>query len=212
MQPIVRPARPEDRAAAELLYVSAAPYYDVFAGSGERARRILAGVWPRQAHTASYAVCRVAELDGELVGVMAAFPARAGDRLARRFLGLTVVRMPAWRWPAVLRHLRASARVTPEPPAGALYIDALAVAESARRRGVATALLDDASEQARTAGLEGVALDTGIENESGQAFYEAAGFERRGERRAPDPRIARAIGGAGFVSYYQPVEPIQLRE
>ena len=200
----MRAARPDDRAAAELLYVSAAPYYDVFAGSGVRARRILTGVWRREGHTASYSVCRVAELDGEVVGVMAAFPARAGDRLARRFLGLSVVRMPAWRWTAVLRHLRASARVTPEPPITSLYVDALAVAEHARRRGVATALLEDAREQARAAGLDGVALDTGIENEAGQALYERAGFERTGERLAPDERIARAVGGAGFVSFYCP--------
>ena len=203
MQPLIRPARPEDREAAALLYVSAAPYYDVFAGSGPRARRVLAGVWPRRGHTASWEICRVVELDGRIVGVLAAFPARAGDRLARRFLGLAVVRMPAWRWPVVLRHLRASARITPHPPPGSLYVDALAVADGARRRGIATALIADALEQARAAGLEGVALDTGIENTDAQALYEGAGFERRGERRAPDERTARAVGGAGFVSYYR---------
>ena len=205
MQPVVRAARPEDRKAAELLYVSAAPYYDVFAGSGPRARRILKSVWPRRAHTASFEICRVAELDGEVVGVLAAFPARAGDRLARRFLGLSVVRMPAWRWPVVLRHLRASARVTPQPPPESLYVDALAVAEGARGRGVGTALLEDAAAQASAAGLEGVALDTGIENGAAQRFYERAGFDRRGEQLAPDQRTARAVGGAGFVSYFKPV-------
>jgi ribosomal protein S18 acetylase RimI-like enzyme len=201
----VRAARPEDRKAVELLYASAAPYYDVFAGSGERARRILAGVFPRRGHTASYEICRVAEIDGEVVGVLAAFPAQAGDRLGRRFLGLTVVRMPAWRWPSVLRHLRASSMITPEPPAGSLYVDALAVAATARRRGVASALLDDAIARAREHGVAGVALDTGVENQAAQAFYEAAGFERRGERRAPDERIARAVGGAGFISYWRAI-------
>ena len=201
----VRPARAVDRQAVDLLYTSAAPYYDVFAGSGERARRILGGVWARRGHTASYEVCSVAELDGEVVGVLAAFPAQAGDRLARRFLGLTVMRMPAWRWPTVLRHLRASTKITPEPPAHSLYVDALAVSENARRRGVATALLEAAARRARNEGAEGVALDTGLENEAAQAFYEASGFERRGERRAKDERVARAVGGAGFISYFREV-------
>ena len=97
----MRPARPDDRDAVTLLYESAAQYYDVFAGSGDRARRILNHVWRRRGHTASYEICRVAEIDGEVVGVIASFPARAGDRLARRFLGLSVVRMPATCWPAV---------------------------------------------------------------------------------------------------------------
>lgn len=201
----VRAARPADRQAVDLLYASAAPYYDVFAGSGERARRLLAGVWPRRGHTASYEVCRVAELDGEIVGVLAAFPAQAGDHLARRFLGLTVMRMPAWRWPNVLRHLRASSRITPEPPPRSLYVDALAVSEAVRRRGIATALLEDAAGRAREHGADGVALDTGVENEAAQAFYEARGFERRGERLADDERVARAVGGAGFVSYFRPL-------
>jgi ribosomal protein S18 acetylase RimI-like enzyme len=206
MPPLVRPARPDDHAAVDLLYESAAPYYDVYAGSRHRARRILAHVWTRRGHTASFEVCHVAEVDGEVVGVISTFPSRAGDRLARRFLGLTVVRMPAWRWPIVLRHLRASSKITPHPPADALYVDALAVTLSARRQGVATALLLEAAERAREAGAEGVALDTGLENDAAQAFYESAGFERRGERRAPDEKTARAVGGPGFVSYFKAIK------
>jgi len=201
----VRPARPDDLAVADLLYESAARYYDAYAGSPRRARRVLAAVYPRRAHTASWEICRVAEVDGAVVGVMAAFPARAGDRLARRFLGLTVSRMPAWRWPIVLRHLRASAKLTPAPPPDSIYVDALAVAEHARRRGVARALLDDAEALAQEAGAAGVALDTGVENDAAQALYASAGFERRGERRARDSRVARAVGGAGFISYFRPV-------
>jgi ribosomal protein S18 acetylase RimI-like enzyme len=93
--------------------------------------------------------------------------------------------------------------MTPEPPPRTIYVDALAVDAGSRRQGIATALLDDAADQARRAGAEGVALDTGVENDGAQAFYERAGFERRGERRAPDERTARAVGGAGFISYFR---------
>lgn len=205
MPPAVRPARPDDRAVPGLLYLSAAPYYDVFAGSELRARRLLRGVYPRRSHTASHQVCQVAEADGDVVGVLAAFPASAADRLARRFLALAVPRTPAYRWPIVLRHLRASARMTPPPPRDALYVDALAVDAGARRRGVGQALLERADELALESGARVVALDTGLENSAAQAFYEASGFRRTGVHPAADERAARAVGGRGFVSYSRPI-------
>jgi ribosomal protein S18 acetylase RimI-like enzyme len=205
MEPSVRPGRPTDDGAADLLYESAAPYYDAYAGGSRRARRVLSAVYPRRGHTASYEICRVAELDGEIVGVMAAFPSAAGDRLARRFLGLTVARMPAWHWPVVLRHLKASAKITPVAPPRTLYVDALAVRADARRRGVASALLREAEEMARDVGATAISLDTGLENTGAQALYEALGFTRTQTRETPDPRVARAVGGRGFVSYIRPL-------
>ena len=93
--------------------------------------------------------------------------------------------------------------MTPVPPDGALYVDALAVDAGARRRGVATALLHEAERQAARHRLGGVALDTGLQNTVAQALYEAYGFARGAVRAAPDERIARAVGGPGFVSYFK---------
>jgi ribosomal protein S18 acetylase RimI-like enzyme len=201
----VRPARPQDRTGPELLYVSAAPYYDAYAGSRRRAVRTLQAIWCKPGHTASHEVCHVAELDGAVAGILAAFPSAEGDRLARRFLMLSLVRLPAWRWLAVLRHLRASTAVMPIPPAKALYVDALAVGEPFRRRGVATALLEAAERLAHDRGLRGVALDTGLDNVQARALYEGAGFETGAVHPAPNERIARAVGGPGFISYFKPV-------
>jgi ribosomal protein S18 acetylase RimI-like enzyme len=201
----VRPARPEDRAAPGLLYASAAPYYDAYAGSARRAERILRALWPRPGHTASFEVCWVAETAGSVAGVMVCFPAEDGDRLARRFLSLSVVRLPLWRWPAIVRHLRASAAVTPIPLPGALYVDALAVAEHHRRQGIARRLLEDAERRAAQLRLSGVALDTGLQNAPARALYEAYGFRERARHPAPDERTARVVGGPGFVSYFKPL-------
>ena len=200
----VRPARRDHDAIAELLYVSAAPYYDAFAGSPERARRLLAALTPRGGHTASWEVCHVAELDGAIVGVMAAFPARDADALARRFLNLGLRHVPIWRWSIVLRHLRAASSVSPVPPDDALYVDALAVAEGRRRQGVASALLATAEHLAAHRGASGVALDTGLKNAAARALYRSAGFVEREIRHAPSSKVERAVGGPGFVAYFKP--------
>jgi ribosomal protein S18 acetylase RimI-like enzyme len=198
----IRPARPDDPAAA-LLYESAKPYYDAYAGGSPRARALLDAIYPRPGHAASFELCRVAIEDGRLVGVVAGFPVLEGDRLARTFVRLSVPRLPVWAWPATLRHLRAAGRVSPTPPANAFYVDALAVDAGYRRRGIAKALLADAEQRARRAGLAGLALDTGLHNDAARALYLAYGFSERDVRRAPDARTARAIGGPGFVGYFK---------
>jgi GNAT superfamily N-acetyltransferase len=203
MQVAVRAARPQDPADG-LLYASAAPYYAAYAGGAARARRLLRVLYPRGGHTASWEVCRIAEAGSEVVGVLAAFPTDRGDELARRFVRLTLAHSSPWRIPALFRHLRATAAVSPHPPGGMLYIDALATAPAHRRRGVARALLAEADRMAAEAGLAGVALDTGIENRAARALYEHSGFVTRGLRPAPDERTARAVGGSGFVGYVKP--------
>jgi ribosomal protein S18 acetylase RimI-like enzyme len=196
----VRPAEPADPAHG-LLYESARPYYDAYAGSEARARSLLAAVYRRTGHAASFEVCMVAELDGALVGVIATFPVGESDARARRFVTLTAPRVPPWRWPALLRHLRAAGLVAPNPPPNTLYVDALAVEPAFRRRGIARALLSSAEEAAAAAGLAGVTLDTGLHNAPARALYEAAGYTERDVRHAPSASVARAVGGPGFVGY-----------
>jgi ribosomal protein S18 acetylase RimI-like enzyme len=202
----VRPATPADP-VHELLYESARPYYDAYAGSEARARALLAAVYTRRGHAASFEVCAVGELDGAAAGVIAWFPVSEGDRRARRFVSLTAPRIPPWRWPGLLRHLRAAGLVAPHPPPDTLYVDALAVEPGLRRRGVATALLARAEEAAAVAGLSGVALDTGLHNDAARALYEATGYRTREVRRAPSDAVAAAVGGPGFIGYFKPVSP-----
>jgi ribosomal protein S18 acetylase RimI-like enzyme len=204
MEVTVRPAAPDD-GADDLLYLSARRYYDAYAGSEAAARRMLRRVHERPGHPASVALSRVAEADGRAVGVIVGFPSADGEELARRFLTLTAPRIPPWRWPRLVRHLRAAADLAPNPAAGSWYVDALAVAEDARRQGVARALLADAEAIARARGTTGVALDTGLENAAARRLYEASGYEQCGIRRAKSERAERAVGGAGFVGFFKPV-------
>jgi ribosomal protein S18 acetylase RimI-like enzyme len=201
---LVRPAAPDDP-CVPLLFESARPYYTAYAGSAKRALALLEAVFAEPGHAASYDCCTVAYLDGELVGVVAGFPVDQGDRLSRRFIRLTLPKLPPWRWWGTFRHLRAAGNVAPSPPADAYYVDALAVAEGWRRRGIARRLLDEAHDQAKRAGLERLALDTGLQNTDARRLYESYGFGEREIRRAPNPRTARALGGPGFVGYLKAV-------
>ena len=134
-----------------------------------------------------------------------AFRWPSGEHLSRRFIRLTLPKLPPWRWSGTFRHLRAAGNVAPAPPPDAYYVDALAVAAGWRRRGIAHQLLDVAHEQARHAGLRQLALDTGLQNAGARRLYEAYGFGEREIRRAPDDRTARALGGPGFVGYLKAV-------
>ena len=196
----VRAARPGDP-ASELLYESAASYYDAFAGGPARARSLLAAVYPHGGHSASYAVCLIAEEDGAVAGVLAAFSAADAGPYARRFVALSARRLPPPAWAGMVRHLRAAAKVSPKPPGGSWYVDGLAVSPHHRRKGVARILLDAAERDGRRAGASLLALDTGFENEGAQALYRGAGFDQRLESAAPDAETAAALGGLGFVSY-----------
>lgn len=198
--PTVRPARPEDPGAPDLLHLSAAAHYDRFAGSRERALRILRELYPRPRHSASFEVCLVAELEGRVAGVLAGFPLEDEDRYTRRFLRAAMLRIPVHRWPGIARSMWVAGQLTPPPPPGSWYVDALAVEPGARRLGVASALLDAAARRAVHEGCRVLALDTEIENEAGRATYERAGMVA-GELHRANEGQRRAVAATGFVGY-----------
>src|SRR4051794_39369636 len=140
---VAPPAAPEDP-CVPLLFESARPYYTAYAGNEQRALALLHAVYPVRDHAASYDRCRIAMAGEEVVGVVAGFPIGDADRLSRRFVQLTLPKLPPWRWPGTFRHLRAAGGVAPSAPPDAYYVDALAVAPDWRRRGVARRLLDEA--------------------------------------------------------------------
>ena len=104
----VRPARPDDRAAAELLYASAAPYYDVFAGIG-RARPA----------AARRRLCRAAATP-PLRGLPGGRDRRRGRRRARRLPGRgRATAGPPLPRPDRRAHARLALAERPSPPARA---------------------------------------------------------------------------------------------
>lgn len=204
--PTIRDGRPDDAGVPDLLYLSSVPLYDTYAGSPERARRLLALAYRRGGHSASHDVCRVAETEGTAAGVLAGFRVDGGSRLARRFVSITLRRMPPSQWAAARRVLRATDALVADPPPGTFYIDALAVADQARGRGVARALLHDAEERARLAGCTALALETQLDNHGAQRVYERFGF-RQGAHYEAEPEVARLLGTPGYMAYVKELPP-----
>lgn len=179
--PAVRPYRSSDvTTASSLLYESAGGLYDRYAGSPRLAGRALARTLEHENTTASADVVWVAELDGRVAGAMAAMPVDWWAPRSRVFLSVTLRAIPPWRWPAALWLYRTGARAARALPANSLYVDSLATAAHARRRGVARALLAEADRQARSRGLPRVALDAFADNRAARALYLSAGFRETG--------------------------------
>lgn len=195
-EPVIRPARPDEGdLVAELLYETAGGMYDLFAGGRERASRILRAAYVRRGNSASHEVVSLAELGGTVAGAIAAFPVAEGDARAKAFLRVSLARTPPWLWPRTMRVFRMGGELTPPAPADALYVDALATHPDFRRRGVATALLRTAEEDARARGLHAVALDTADRNAAAQALYESFGMERTGRSQG----IGEMPGAIAYV-------------
>ena len=76
-----------------------------------------------------------------------------------------------------------------------LYVDRVAVAAHARRRGVASALYDAVEAHARATGRTEVTCEVNVEprNEGSLAFHAARGFVEVGQQDVGDHRVAMLV-------------------
>jgi ribosomal protein S18 acetylase RimI-like enzyme len=195
----VRPARATDiEAVTPLLYLSAADMYNRFAGGQDRALAVVRRALERPGNSASLEVVSVTDLDGAVAGALAAYPVAESTVRARAFLRIALREIRLWRWPGAMRLYWLGGRAAPAPPEATFYIDALAVADGARRRGLARALLEQAEREALDRGLQAVSLDTALHNKAARALYVGAGYEEVAYR--PPAR-----GMPGFVALVKPL-------
>ena len=195
----VRQGRPADVAAAELVFDAAADAYVTLAGSAERARRVLSELWARPGHSASFEHALVAELDGEVVGVLIGFPARDRYRLHRALLLASLRHVSPRRWPLLVAALPQIVLATPRPPRGAYYVGTIAVARHARRRHVGSTLGHHAEVAAHERGFPLIVAHTGTRHAVARRALERYGLKLRKARRN------------GYALYVKPVTPPNLR-
>jgi ribosomal protein S18 acetylase RimI-like enzyme len=195
----VREASLDDVAVvARLLFESAPDMYERFSGGRERALATLEEAFLGLGNVGSHEVVWVAELDGGIAAAMAAFPVAEAAERSREYLRITLRGTPFWRWPGTLRLYSAGGRASPKPRENSFYIDALATDPALRRRGAASALLEQAASEARARSLPAVTLDTTMTNEASRALYAREGFDEV-EYRPPGRRLP------GFVALVKTV-------
>jgi GNAT superfamily N-acetyltransferase len=189
---VVRPARPDDRAAG-LVLNAASTAYRAAAGSEARARAILERLWPLPGHSASFEYALVAEVDGRLAGVLIGFPVRDRYRLhialLRRGLRYTSLR----RWPLLALALPHLIAATPRPPPSAYYIGTIAVSLRARRRDVASTLGYHAELLAAQRGFRMVVAHTGSRHLRARRALERYGLKAVKERSWGYVLYAKAV-------------------
>lgn len=195
----VRPGRPDDVAAAALVFDAAPDAYTRLAGSAGRARRIVRTLWARPGHSASFEHALVAEIDGEVVGVLIGFPGRDRYRLHRALLLASLRHLSPRRWPLLIAALPQIVLATPRPPREAYYVGTIAVAAHARRRGVGSTLGDHVQIAAYERGFRLVAAHTGTRHGIARRALERNGLRMRKARRK------------GYALYVKPIAPPDLR-
>ncbi len=170
----IRPARRMDaRVAAGLLHLSMGEFANVlFAGpAGRSADDAIAALFACDAGRFSYRYATTAEVDGQAVGLLLAYPAGiltkldlVTGRLLLPILGLAgSLRLARQLFP--FRSVR-------EAESGEYYISNLAVLPRWQRHGIGARLLAHADEKARTAGLQKCSLMVGSVNAAAVRLYE----------------------------------------
>jgi len=196
----IRPARPDDADALSDIFVHSFPAKFRFAfGLGQEETSFLLGELYRHG-LMPLAETRVAEIAGRVVGFAILHtepdrlsPSRAFWRVLYRNLGL-------------LRGLRALVGSTTLglifasriPKGNIAYLDALAVHEAERRRGIGSRLLEHCFMLARAAGCSEIALHVVNTNPDARRLYERFGFTVRGEQRFL-PRLASRFARFRFA-------------
>ena len=189
----VRPARPDDHAAA-LVFEAAPQAYTSVAGSELRARTAIDRLWRMPGHSASYEHALVAEVGGRLAGVLIGFPASDRYRLHLALLRKGFRYATARRWPLIPAALLQLIAATPSPPRRAYYVGTIAVARHARRRGVASTLGYHAELLAQRRGFPVIAAHTGSRHRPARLALERYGLRATTDRHWGYVLYVKSVG------------------
>lgn len=195
----IRPATADDaHALAPLLFFTGPRiFHYLFFQDQARVLQMLAKLSAESNNEFSHTQSMVAEVDGEICGLMHGMDPPTFKRLDAhtlraiiRAIGLfsTLVRLPK---------LLISQKLSPPMGADEYHIKQIAVDPNYRSLGIGKLLIEEALRIAGKRGLAKVMLDVEIANERGIRFYEREGFEKVLEVRTP--KLERSHDFPGFL-------------
>lgn len=201
----IRPARATDAgvAAGLLLQTDPALFGHVFDAGALRGEPVLAACWSAAAGDIfSHRHARIAESgEGLPVGLIVSQQGAGHEADWLPTLDQLLAAVPAAALPAFRRAIDDAIGLVPEIPEDCLFVEALSVAAGWRCRGIGSALLAGALEDARQAGLDACHLDMAEDNPA-LGFYQRHGFAVA--RRTDIP----ALTAAGVAPHLRLVRPL----
>lgn len=174
----IRPALPSDApAAGRLLHLSLGPMADFLfpRRASPNVEQALAGLFARPQNRFSYEFADVAEVDGQAVGLLIAYPSALIGRLALP-MGWQMAEICGLRAVLRLLPLTLPLLVMREAEANAYYISNLAVLPEFQGQGIGTRLLERAQAKAAEMGLTKCALTVEVGNKQALRLYERLSF------------------------------------
>lgn len=202
MQPVLRRGTARVASDAAELILEAVPSLEIVLGSRETALKALAACYRADRTELAFRFGLLAEVEGELSGVVFAFPGRLHGAL-KLGTGVVLARAAGARHVAELaQRARVLNRLLPRVDRGFLYVSALAVAKERRHGGLATALMERVIGGADRLGV-GVALDSGMADQPANALYEQLGF-RAVSSRETTAEERKLVPVSGMVRWERP--------
>lgn len=184
----IRPATPDDAPlAARLMYLSMGELADYLFGKAHLSvDEILTGLFLLEGNRFSRGIADVAEWDGQPAGMLVSFPGREFNR-RELSIGLGLLKL-CGPWDVLRLSVPAISIANGiETLRNEYYLANMAVLPEFQGRGIGSALMANAEEKARQAGVEKCSLIVDIENPSARRLYERCGYRVVFSKTYPGP-------------------------
>jgi ribosomal protein S18 acetylase RimI-like enzyme len=201
----IRPALPSDSShVARLIYLTMGIEADWLFGQakGHPTHQVLTELSAHKKNRVSFSLAYMAERDGQIMGLLLAYPGRMLSQLDRQ-TGWDILRLLGLTTFIHLARSQSAYDDLIEAKADEFYISNLAVFPDFEGQGVGSRLMGHAEELARASGLLKCALIVSFVHEKARQLYERLGYKVISTYQSTHPKVAEGSGG-----YHRMVKPL----